>query len=154
MTALNSELDTKRHAIGTTDLPDPYEAPDYEGPGYDEDEGEAGPPPPSLIDDVLALFDDGKTYAQAELAYQKSRAGFAANRVKYVVAYGAAAFGVFHLALIALTVGVVIALMPLVGPWAATAIVTLSLIVLGVVLLNMLKGKLGDIRSAFAENGE
>lgn len=144
MTVLESEIDTKRQHVGTTDLPDPYE----------HDEGEAGPPPASLFDDLLALFDDGKTYAQAEIAYQKSRAGFAANRVKFVVAYGAAAFGVFHLALIALTVGVVIALMPLVGPWIATAIVTIALIVLGVVLLSMLKSKLTDIRSAFAEDGE
>ncbi len=144
MTVLDSDIETKRQHIGTTDLPDQYE----------DDEGEAGPPPPSLFDDLLALFDDGKTYAQAEVAYQKSRAGFAANRVKFVVAYGAAAFGVFHLALIALTVGVVIALMPLVGPWIATAIVTIALIVLGLVLLSMLKSKLTDIRSAFAEDGK
>ncbi len=144
MTVLDSDIETRRQHIGATDLPDQYE----------DDEGEAGPPPPSLFDDLVALFDDGKTYAQAEVAYQKSRAGFAANRVKFVVAYGAAAFGVFHLALIALTVGVVIALMPLVGPWIATAIVTISLIVLGVVLLTMLKNKLADIRSAFAEDGE
>ncbi len=144
MTVLDSEIEAKRQYAATTDLPDPY----------GDDEGEAGPPPPSLFDDLLALLDDGKTYAQAEVAYQKSRAGFAANRVKFVVAYGAAAFGVFHLALIALTVGVVIALMPLVGPWIATAIVTIALVVLGVVLLSMLKSKLSDIRSAFAEDGE
>lgn len=144
MTALDSEIETKHPHIGTTDLPDRYE----------DEEGDAGPPPASLSDDVIALFEDGVTYAQAEVAYQKSRANFAANRVKYVVGYGAAAFGVFHLALIALTVGVVIALMPLVGPWLATAIVTVALIALGVLLLNMLRGKLAEIRAAFAEDGE
>ncbi|WP_145916950.1 phage holin family protein [Erythrobacter sp. QSSC1-22B] len=150
MTVLDGEIEARRQHIGTTDLPDQYGASE----NYADDEGEASPPPPSLFDDLLALFADGKTYAQAEVAYQKSRAGFAANRLKFVAVYGAAAFGVFHLALIALTVGVLIALMPLVGPWFATAIVTLGLIVLGVVLLRKLKAKVDDIRSAFAEDGQ
>ena len=144
MTVLDSDIETKHPHIGTTDLPDPY----------DDEMGEAGPPPPSLIDDLAALFEDGKTYAQAEVAYQKSRAGFVGEQAKYVVAYGAGALGVFHLALIALTVGVLIALMPLVGPWIATAIVTLALFVLGVVLVRKLRAKVVEIRSAFAEDGK
>jgi uncharacterized membrane protein YfbV (UPF0208 family) len=144
MTVLDSETEMRRQPLGTSDLSEQYQ----------DQEGEACPPPPSLFDDVIALFDDGKTYAQAEVAYQKSRAGFVASRIKFIVAYGAAAFGVFHLALIGLTVGIVIALIPLVGPWIATAIVTLSLVVLGMTLLNMLKKKVGDIRAAFAEDGQ
>lgn len=103
----------------------------------------------SLLDDVMTLVEDGKTYAQAELAFQKSRAGFAANRGKMAVAYGAAAFGVLHLALIAITVGMVIALAPLVGPWLATAIVGGILVVIGVFCVSKLKGLVGDIREAF-----
>ena len=103
----------------------------------------------SLTDDIFALFDDGKTYVEAEIAFQKSRSSFVANRAKLAVAYGAAAFGVLHLALIALTVGTVIALAPLVGPWIATAIVGGALIVLGLVCVRMLKGKIDDIRDAF-----
>ena len=103
----------------------------------------------SLTDDIFALFDDGKTYVEAEIAFQKSRSSFVANRAKLAAAYGAAAFGVLHLALIALTVGTVIALAPLVGPWIATAIVGGILIILGIVCLRMLKGKIDDIRDAF-----
>ena len=103
----------------------------------------------SLTDDLFALFDDGKTYAEAEFTFQKSRASFVANRAKLAVAYGAAAFGVLHLALIAITVGLVIALAPIVGPWFATAIVGGVLIVLGIVCARMLKGKIDDIRNAF-----
>jgi uncharacterized membrane protein len=72
-----------------------------------------------------------------------------ANRAKLALAYGAAAFGVLHLALIALTVGSVIALAPVVGPWLATLIVGGLLIALGVVCARMLKGKIDDIRNAF-----
>ena len=103
----------------------------------------------SLTDDIFALFDDGKTYVEAEIAFQKSRSSFVANRAKLAAAYGAAAFGVLHLALIALTVGTLIALAPLVGPWIATAIVGGILIILGIVCLRMLKGKIDDIRDAF-----
>lgn len=126
---------------GPLDLPDDFE-------GIEEDEGAHRP---SLAEDVLALFEDGKTYAEAEIAYQKSRASFTANRLKGAIAIGLGAFGVFHLALIAFTVGLVIALVPLVGPWIATAIVTIALLVIGVVLLKMLKGRIDDIRDAFAE---
>ena len=126
---------------GPLDLPD-----EYESPGADEDQRD-----PSLTDDLLALLEDSKTYAEAEVAFQKSRAGFMANRAKGAIAFGLGAFGVFHLALIALTVGAVLALVPLVGPWAATAIVTVALVATGLILLRLLKGRIDDIRDAFSE---
>jgi hypothetical protein len=101
--------------------------------------------------DVDALIADGKTYFEAEIAYQKSRAGFAANRLKWTALYGAAAFGLLHLALIALTVGAVIALAPLVGPWIATAIVVLLLLVGALVFALRLRKKFDDIRSVFED---
>lgn len=109
---------------------------------------------PSLMADVDALIADGKTYLEAELTYQKSRAGFAANRLKYMAIYGAAAFGLLHLALIALTVGVVIALSPLTGPWIATGIVVLVLLVGAFVFLRKLRSKLGDVRDVFEGDAE
>ena len=129
---------------------------DYEGPldlpdDYDPEEDSEGQHGPSLTDDLFALLEDGKTYAEAEVAYQKSRAGFTANRLKGAIAFGLGAFGVLHLALIAFTVGAVIALMPLLGPWGATGVVTLALIIAGVVLLMLLKGRIDDIRDAFTD---
>ncbi|WP_370188396.1 phage holin family protein [Qipengyuania sp.] len=125
---------------GPLDLPDEHEATDPQGDdGHDY----------SLTDDVLALIEDGKTYAEAELRFQKSRAGFIANRTKGAIAFGLGAFGVFHLALIAATVGLVIALVPLIGAWGATALVTLVLVIAGVILLRLLKRRIDDIREAF-----
>ena len=128
----------------------------YEGPldtpdTYDNDASDGPAHGPSLADDMLALFEDGKTYAEAEVAFQKSRASFAANRLKGVVAFGLGAFGVLHLALIALTVGAVIALTPIVGPWIATAIVTVALVVMGVLFLLALRGRIDEIRAAFSD---
>ena len=132
---------------------------DYEGPldlpdDYEPEEEDHGDPGPSLTDDLVALLEDGKTYAEAEIAYQKSRAGFTANRLKGAIALGLGAFGVFHLALIAFTVGAVIALMPLLGPWGATALVTVILILAGVIMLRLLKGRIDDIRDAFSDGND
>ena len=132
--------------MGPLDVPDDFNSEEESTDGHSAH--------PSLADDLLALFEDGKTYAEAELAYQKSRAGYTANRLKGALALGLGAFGVLHLALIALTVGVVIALAPLVGPWVATAIVTIALIIAGVVMLMMLKSRIDDIRNAFSDNAD
>lgn len=107
----------------------------------------------SLMADLDALFADGKTYLEAELAYQKSRAGYAANRLKWTAIYGAVAFGLLHLALIGLTVGLVIALVPLVGPWLATAIVVAVLLAGTAFFVVKLRAKLADIRAAFEDEG-
>ncbi len=123
-----------------TDLPDEFEP-----------ASEAARENPSLMGDIDALITDGKTYLEAEIAYQKSRAGFAANRLKWTVAYGAAAFGLIHLALIALTVGVVISLVPLVGPWIATAIVVVLLLLGATAFVLRLRSKLSDIRAVFED---
>ena len=133
------------------DHPGPLDLPE----GHDADPAptDANQQPFSLVDDVFALIEDGKTYAEAEVRFQKSRAGFVGNRIKGAIAFGLGAFGVFHLALIAATVGLVIALAPIVGPWGATAIVTLALIAAGIALLWLLKGRLDDIRDAF-DDGE
>lgn len=121
-----------------SDLPDDFE-PDAYGGHAD----------PSLMEDFDALIGDGKTYVQAEIAYQKSRAGYAANRLKGALLYGAIAFAFIHLALIALAVGAVLALIPIIGPWLATGAVVGVLLLLAVAALFRLRGKFEDIRSVF-----
>lgn len=83
-----------------------------------------------VIGDVRRLVDDAKTLAQAELAYQSSRAAVAGGAAKAIVIYGlvAAVFAVFGL--VALTVGLLLALTPLVTAWGATAIVAGGLFLL------------------------
>jgi hypothetical protein len=78
----------------------------------------------SLTDDLVALLEDGKAYLEAEAAYQKSRAGFVADKGKWGIVHGLAAFALVHIALIGLVVGVVIALSRFLTIWGATAAVT------------------------------
>lgn len=82
----------------------------------------------SLVADVEALFDDGKTYLQAELAFQKTRAAFVADRAKGAFIFGAMAAVFGFLALIGLTVGLIIALTPWLTAWGASALVVFLLV--------------------------
>ncbi|WP_279351190.1 phage holin family protein [Erythrobacter litoralis] len=108
----------------------------------------------SLTDDVASLYSDGKTYAQAELAYQKTRARFVSDRVKGAAVFAVGALGAIHLALIAFTVGLVLALATLVGFWIATLLVVLLYVVGAIVLVLKLKAKVEDIREAMAEKSD
>lgn len=142
---LNQEnSDRGENFPGAIDLPD-----DHDGP-----EEEEHAPAHSLTDDLGALLDDGRTYLEAEIAYQKSRGVFVADRAKGAVAFGLGAFGFLHLALVAATVGAVLALIPLVGPWAATGIVTIVLVLAGAAMLRLLRRRFEEIKSAFLEDGK
>jgi hypothetical protein len=87
----------------------------------------------SLIEDVEALIDDGKTYLEAELVYQKTRAAYVADKAKGALVYGAVAAALAFLALFGLIVGLIISLAPLLTPWGASALVV-ALLILGAVV--------------------
>ncbi|WP_260923504.1 phage holin family protein [Novosphingobium sp. 9] len=109
----------------------------------------------TLVEDLRGLIDETFDLAQAEIAFQKSRAAYAGAETRNVVAMliMAAIFGFF--AFMALVVGLVIALGPLLTPWGAMATVTLGLLVLAALcalsarsrvkrLISALRGKGGD----------
>lgn len=95
----------------------------------------------SLIDDVTALYEDGKTYLSSELTFQKTRAKYAGKQGGETAVFGFAALTVLNLALIGLTVGLILTLATLVGPLAATLIVVVSLLIVAGVLAYMAKKK-------------
>ncbi|MBU2588738.1 MAG: phage holin family protein [Alphaproteobacteria bacterium] len=98
------------------DSADPAASPDGD-PGEDSNSFN------SLRDDITALVDDARTYAEAEIAFQKTRAGLASRKTARALALLVLALVLLHIALIALAVGAVIALAPLVTIWGAIAIV-------------------------------
>jgi hypothetical protein len=87
-----------------------------------------------LRDDVTALIEDARTYAEAEIAFQKTRAGLAGKAAGRALVLLVLAVVLLHIALIALAVGAVIALAPLVTIWGAIAIVV-GVLLIGVGLL-------------------
>ena len=94
----------------------------------------------SLFADVEALIEDGKTYWDAELSFQKTRAAFMADSLKRTIAYGIAGAFFAMLASVGLSIGAIIALSPILTPWGATALVVAVLLLLGFILLRKSAG--------------
>lgn len=84
----------------------------------------------SLADEVRQLVEDGRTLIDAELAYQKSRAAVAGQAAKSVAGWGALALSLVFFALMALVLGLILILTPLIGPIGATATVVFGLVIL------------------------
>ncbi|MEM7778845.1 MAG: phage holin family protein [Pseudomonadota bacterium] len=84
----------------------------------------------SLIEELGALIDDGRTYAEAEIAFQKTRAKLGGKLVGTSLLLVIVALILLHITFLALAVGLVIALEPLVTIWGAIAIVVGSLLAL------------------------
>jgi hypothetical protein len=101
-------------------------------PGAGDHAGDPEAERHSLLDDVHALIDDGRTYLEAELGFQKTRAAFVADRAKSAVVFGAVAALLALLALVGLTVGSIIALTPLLTAWGASAVVVAVLLLAAV----------------------
>jgi Flp pilus assembly protein TadB len=129
-------------------------------PAIGQSTGEAAPvdspavTQPTLVDDVKALVEDGKTYLEAELQFQKSRAALAVDRGRSGAIYGVAAAAVLHLALIALVVGAIFALAPLITAWGATAVVVGLLLIAAVLLGLAAKRRFARLTSAIREAGQ
>lgn len=107
----------------------------------------------ALKDDVAALVEDARTYAAAEIAFQKTRAGLAGKSAARVALSLLLALVLLNLALIALAVGAVIALAPLVTIWGAIAIVV-GVLLAGVALLLLRAAAEGRTIAALFGDGD
>ena len=83
----------------------------------------------SLVDDVRELVSDGRTLLEAELAYQKSRAALAGRTAKSMAGWIALALSLVFFALMALVVGLLLILAPLIGAVGATLVVVAALLI-------------------------
>jgi hypothetical protein len=107
----------------------------------------------TLRDDLTALVDDARTYAEAEFAFQKTRAGLVGKRAGRALLALVLALVVLNIALIALAVGVVIALAPLVTIWGGIAIVVGALLACVIALVFVAVGD-GKLLAAMFGSGD
>ena len=126
----------------------PVSAPETEGENADSVQFDE-----SVVDELAALIDDGRTYAEAELAFQKARASIAGRSIGMAIAFAIVAIVLLHIAFLALAVGLVIALAPLVTTWGAIAIVVGALL-LAVGLLGYGAFKKGRLLAALFASAE
>jgi hypothetical protein len=102
----------------------------------------------SLLGGARALLEDGQSLIAAELEFQKARAGFLLGRAKGILALAALALALLFFALMALVVGLLLALAPLIGPWGALAVVFLGLLALtGLSVFGILRRVKGTLRA-------
>ena len=108
----------------------------------------------SLMDDVEVLIEDGKTYLEAELNFQKTRARFAGDRAKGVALYGLLGLMFAWMALIGLTIGLIFALTPSLGALGATGVVVAIWLVIAGVAFRAAAGRWRALVASFEPTDE
>lgn len=88
-----------------------------------------------LTDEIRQLATEARALAEAEAAYQKSRAAFAGSTIPRVIALAVLAAVLGFFALMALTLGAVLALTPMLGAWGAAGAVAGSLLLIALICL-------------------
>lgn len=107
----------------------------------------------SLLGGARMLLEDGQTLLSAEIAFQKARAGFVLGRAKGILVLAGLALALLFFALMALVVGLLLALAPLLGPWGALAVVFVGLLALtGLSVLGVVR-RIGAITRALKGKG-
>ena len=111
----------------------------------------ADEPQRSLVDDLEAIIEDGRTYLDAEIQFQKTRAAYVADRAKDAAIYAAIGGSLALLALVALTVGLVIALTPHLTAWGAVAVVTGAWAIGSAIFIRMAARRWNHLVSTFLQ---
>ncbi|WP_395394779.1 phage holin family protein [Novosphingobium sp. BL-8A] len=107
----------------------------------------------SFAQDLRLLAEEARTLAQAELAFQKTRAAYVGAEVRKIALFGALAAVFIFFALMAFVFGLVLSLASVIGPWAATAVGTLALLLVAAILALSARGRVRRMRSALGNDG-
>jgi len=120
-----------------------------------EPDSKLGPDLSSLIAEAKRLASDGRTYAEAELAFQIARARVLAVAGGWMAGFALVALIFLHFALIALVVGLLIALATLIGPWWSILVVAGGLAALSLASLLLLRARWRRVSAlAFGPSGK
>lgn len=111
-----------------------------------------GEPQRSFVEDLRDLASDARILLEAEKAFQTARVGYVVGRGKSIAAELVVALVLVHLALIALVVGLLLALAPLLTAWGALAVVTLVLALSAAVCVMLALRQVRRVRGVLAGN--
>lgn len=106
---------------------------------------------PKLADDLRHLALEARALAEAELAFQKTRAAYAGAEARGIALLGLGAAVLVFFSLMALVVGAVIALGPLLTPWGATAAVSVALLLVAGLCAVLAKARLAHMLHAISD---
>lgn len=122
-----------------SDLPPPHEA-ETDKPG--------------LVEQLRDLYSDGRELIDAEIGFQKARAGAAGRQVRAMAALVFVGLVLISCALIALVVGTMIALIPYLGAWGAMGATVLGTLVLAVLCFWLAVRRISKIGALFLSDEE
>jgi flagellar motor component MotA len=88
---------------------------------------------PTASEQVSLVIEDLRALVQSEIRYHRSRLDYTRHVFRWAFRYGAVAAFAFGGASIALVLGLVLTLSPLIGPLGATLVVTLSFAIIGAI---------------------
>lgn len=83
---------------------------------------------PTLENEWLGLMASGRAALDSELAFQKTRAGLVFKLTGKAALWGGLALALLFFVLMALVVGALLGLSGWIGPWGATLVVVLALL--------------------------
>jgi hypothetical protein len=104
-----------------------------EEPQLEALEDRAPPIEPSASEQIALVMEDLRAMVKAEMRYHRSRLDYTRHVFRWSFRFGAVSAFAFGGASIALVLGLVLTLSPLIGPFAATLLVTISFVIIGVV---------------------
>lgn len=99
---------------------------------------------------VARLIEDGRAYASAEAEKQKLRAGIVLVGVRNAAIFGVIALIIVFAAIVALLVGLIIALAQSIAPLWATLIVVGGAVCIVIMLLLLAKGSISRMKKSIA----
>lgn len=109
---------------------------------------------PGLIEQLHGLYSDGRELIDAEISFQKARMAAAGRQVRAMAALVFVGLVLIGCALIALVVGTMIALIPLIGPWAAMAATVLGSLVLASLAFWLAVRRIGKVGALFSSDAD
>lgn len=115
---------------------------------------EAATDKPGLVEQLHGLYTDGRELIDAEIAFQKTRIAAAGRQVRAMAVLVFVGLVLIGCALIALVVGTMIALIPLLGTWGAMGATVLGSLVLAGLAFWLAVRRIGKVGALFASDNE
>lgn len=112
------------------------------------------PDKPGMAAQLRGLYADGRELVDAEIGFQKARMAAVGRQVRTMAVLAFVGLVLLSCALIALVVGTMIALIPLIGPWGAMGATVLGSLVLAGLCFWLAAGRIGKVSALFASDAD
>lgn len=107
---------------------------------------------PGMVAQLRGLYADGRELVDAEIDFQKARVSAAGRQVRSMAVLAFIGLVLVSCAQIALVVGTMIALIPVLGAWAAMGVTVLGTLVIAVICFWLAAGRIGKVTALFASD--